>query len=101
MQSHWHCPACVAVGKTTRGAKQGRHGPVWVPRTHVHAVCVCGKASADVCGKRDHPKDFCARVSEALQTSGWRCDPGRGREPAKFEGDGRWYCPSCAAVPHL
>lgn len=100
----WRCPSCVAGGvkSQTPDAARTRPGRVSTPRTHTRVVCdACQKPSADICGKREELPVARAQAVAIFEGQGWRCDPGGRHRAARWEGDGAWYCPACASVPHM
>jgi hypothetical protein len=100
----WRCPVCVAAGATAKGPHTVRwgQGRGSLPGTHTRIICdACGKASADVCGKRDEVSVARANAVASFEAQYWRCDPGRRGHAPRWAGDGKWYCPACASVPHM
>ena len=100
----WRCPPCIAAGATSKGPHTARwgQGRLASPSPHTQAVCdACGRASAEICGKRDELEVARANAVAVFESQYWRCDPGRRGREARWPGDGRWYCPACASVPHM
>jgi hypothetical protein len=73
-----------------------------VDASHYRVVCVLCRRDAFVCPERQTSLDVFERSVRAFVRAGWHHDPPRLRQPkqqqsAEAMGEGRWYCPACAA----
>jgi hypothetical protein len=73
-----------------------------VQASHYRVVCAMCRRDAHVCPKRQDSLDVFQIAARAFQRAGWHYDPPRLRQPkqqraAEEMGEGKWYCPKCAA----
>jgi hypothetical protein len=77
-----------------------------VAASHLRVTCDACRESAELCCKREIPIAARPWAVAKFRAAGWHLDAGdrprlRAHEFARRNGEGRWYCPRCAARTHL